>query len=577
MTIRCGWCSYNPMTGSFDFIMIGAYFALLLAAGFAFKHLNRNISDYFRSGCRGTWWLAGTSLFMSGLSAVTFTANAGVAYTAGWSILAVYIGGSITSLLHVLLAPRFRRLRAITGPEIMRMRFGPVTQQIYAWLGPVTSMPGGAFVLWGLAVFCCSVFKLPVHETIIVLGLTVLVYSTAGGKWAVMATDVIQALVLIPVAILLATRSLGAMGGLRGMFERIDAAGLTEPFRVISAENGNYSWKWALGLLFITFVSQIHLGAASRYFSVKDDREATRTALWNWLLATLGMGIWFLPPVAARLLFADMVEQMPISRPEESAYAVAAMQLLPAGTLGVMIAAMFSATMSSLDSAINANAALFARDIYPALCRRFGREPAEGERLLRISRFFNILFGLGVIALALYFSTAGGSGIFETMMELIAVLGMPMVVPLVFCLFIKKSPAWAALFSLGCTYATSLGGKALFPDWPFYARALANFAAGAGVYLITLPFWRNSTEAYKARVMNFYALMRTPVDFEKEVGEANDGEQMRVIGLFALLTGGLLSLLVFIPNPPGDRAALGGIAAAVLLVGATLRRAGRSD
>lgn len=117
-----------------EYYTIAIYMLFMVAMGYVQRKLNQNVSDYFRGGCKGTWWLVGASSFMSVISAYTFTAAAGVAFQAGWSVIIMYLGNVIGFLVSFLFfAPWFRQLRATTAPEVIDMRFGFLTQQFYAW------------------------------------------------------------------------------------------------------------------------------------------------------------------------------------------------------------------------------------------------------------------------------------------------------------------------------------------------------------------------------------------------------------------------------------------------------------
>ena len=123
------------MNNPLEFTVIGIYLLFLLGIGFVFRKFNSNVSDYFRNGCRGTWWLVGTSSFMMGISAYTFTGAAGVAYEAGWSIMILYMANVLGLLVNYLwFAVRFRQMRATTSPEVIRRRFNQSTEQFYSWL-----------------------------------------------------------------------------------------------------------------------------------------------------------------------------------------------------------------------------------------------------------------------------------------------------------------------------------------------------------------------------------------------------------------------------------------------------------
>ena len=102
-----------------EYAVIAAYLALLMLVGWIFKRFNENTSDYLRGGCRGSWWLVGTSVFMSLFSAWTFTGAAGVAYESGFSVIVIYFANALGFFVNFLFTgPWLRQLRATTAPEI---------------------------------------------------------------------------------------------------------------------------------------------------------------------------------------------------------------------------------------------------------------------------------------------------------------------------------------------------------------------------------------------------------------------------------------------------------------------------
>jgi Na+/proline symporter len=114
---------------------------------------------------------------------------------------------------------------------------------------------------------------------------------------------------------------------------------------------------------------------AQRYFSVDDERSAKKVALLCFALFVLGALIWFVPPLAMRVLYPDLKAVWPgLANPHEASYAVAALTLLPNGLVGIMLAAMFSATMSSLSGLFNMHAAVVSKDIYQTLLQKRSTE-----------------------------------------------------------------------------------------------------------------------------------------------------------------------------------------------------------
>ncbi len=558
-----------------EYIVIGAYLLILVSVGFVFRKFNSNVSDYFRNGCKGTWWLVGSSAFMTAFSAFTFTASAGAAFEAGWSVMIIFIGNALGFLLTaIFFAPWFRQLRCITAPEVIKMRFGKSTQQFYAWMNMMVNLLQAGLWLNGAAIFAAVVFGFNLQAVIVVLGLVVLIYSVSGGSWAVMATDFLQSLILMPLTFALAILCILHFGGVGSFFESVHSHGLTEDFALFNkpgrfATARDYTVAFGIATLVYKSICYITMTESQKYFGVKDGWSARKAALLGCVLMVVGMSVWFIPPMTARLLYPDVVmANTSLPKPAESAYAVAAINLLPTGMTGLMVVAMFAATMSSMDSGLNRNAAIFIRDAYPPLCNLIGIKPSEDERKLFIlGQVFSLIFGVLIIGLSLYFAASNGKGIFEWMLDIGALLAMPMAIPMILALFIKRAPWWSAIFAVGATLIPSLlaffdvGGV-----WSYQEKIAYGCTVGIGSFLLTMPFWKTATVQYRAQVDHFFTTMHTPVDFEKEVGQANDASQLKIIGGFAIVVGFFIGTLVVLPNPASGRLcilAVGGFVAGI--------------
>lgn len=628
-----------------EYAVIAGYLFVLIAIGFTFRAFNKDASDYFRNGCKGTWWLVGASAFMSSFSAVTFTAMAGAAFESGLGVTIIFLGNALGFfLVFLFLGPWYRQMRAITAPEVIRQRFGRTTQQFYAWFTMVLGILYAALWLTGLGVFASAVFDFEalvfgpfdseLQAVIVFVGLVVLIYSVFGGSWAVMATDFVQFLILIPLTVVVAVLALEQVGWIGGFFEQVKSQDLTEQFRFINdpavrfadspgkAATLKYGVAFAVATIMWKAMNNMSVMAAPKFFAVKDGREARGAALLACVMMALGTFVWFIPPMVARLLFADEVTAQAVPKPEETAYAVAAMRLLPTGLTGLMVVAMFAATMSSMDSGLNRNAAIFTRDILPPLWRWTGRKEPGPHMTLRMGQLFTLIFGLMIISMALFF--AGGDaaetgkaqkGIFEHMLNVGALLGAPMAIPMLLALFVRRVPWWAAIATMLVTLLPSslafFSGKAediawieglaghlsglresltgligaawagkltLLDSWNYQDKIFANSAVGVATFFATMPLWPKQSEAYKAQVGQFFKQMHTPVDFEKEIGEENDNSQLKIMGAFSIAVGGAICLLAFIPQDRWvDHLAAVGVGGFVALAGAGLMWAGRTS
>ncbi len=599
----------QPIDHTIEYLVISGYLVFLVLLGLVFRKFNANVSDYFRNGCRGTWWLVGASAFMTAFSAVTFTAMAGAAFESGFGVTIIFIGNALGFfLVFAFVGPWYRQLRSITAPEVIRKRFGRLTQQIYAWFNMILGILYAALWLTGLGIFAHTVFGYDLETVILATGAVVLIYSVFGGSWAVMATDFLQLMILIPLSLVVAFLALAEVGGISGFFHSIDQYGLTEQFRFINDpavrfENApekipllKYGMAFAVATIMWKTMNNMAITAAPKYFAVKDGREARKAALLACILMILGTAVWFVPPMVARMIFFDEVmANSGLPKPEESAYAVISMRLLPAGMTGLMVVAMFAATMSSMDSGLNRNAAIFTRDIFPGLWRWTGLPEPREHTMFRLSQFFSLVFGIAIVAAALYFAQpeeGSTKGVFEYMLDVGALLGAPLAIPMLLALFIRRAPWWSAIVSMLITLVPSsmaffevgISPGAWAPawlvtildeTWTYQDKIFANTAVGVSAFLATMPFWRVESPAYKAQVTDFFETMRCPIDFEQEVGQANDPRQLKIIGAFCLAAGLFICALMALPNPWSGRMCILFVGGSVATVGVLMMLAGR--
>lgn len=111
-----------------------------------------------------------------------------------------------------------------------------------------------------------------------VLTCIVLIYTLAGGNWAVLAADFLQSLLLFGMAILLAVLCLREVGGISGFFQAIDAAGLTDEFRMVTPgrEDGLYGFEWLIGVTFAQIFGILGMMGGHRFFPARPEPKPAR-------------------------------------------------------------------------------------------------------------------------------------------------------------------------------------------------------------------------------------------------------------------------------------------------------------
>src|SRR3954470_24090633 len=284
-----------------DYAVIAAYMTLMVAIGLYAARFNRDASDYFRGANRIPWLVAGLSSFMSGFSAWTFTGAAGLAYQRGVVAVLLYVGNALTFLLgYWVFAVRWRRARISTVMEYLVERFDERTRQAFSWTTVLFQLFTGASMLYGLGLFVASTCTLPLVWTIFGSGVVILAYCVIGGLWAVGITDLLPAVILMPFTIVMVVVSLSRVGGMDGLVR-----GLPPEMTSVHLTPGLgwlYVGCWTVMVSFGYNTSAM----AQRYFSVEDERAAKKVALLCFSLFVVGAFIWFLPPLAMRVLYPDL-------------------------------------------------------------------------------------------------------------------------------------------------------------------------------------------------------------------------------------------------------------------------------
>src|SRR5580765_3053269 len=214
--------------GLMGWIVLCAYFLLMVGVGIWARTKVKSTSDFFTAGGRMPWWLAGISHHMSGYSSAVFVGYAALAYTSG---ITVYFWWACTISLALLIGfgvfpPKWARMRqrlhVISPLEFLAIRYNVPTQQLLGWSGTVLKVfDVGA--KWSASAILLKAFAgVPILWGVLLTGGVTLVYSVIGGLWADAFTDLSQFVIQLVAgfAMLFAVlRRLGGVGALWTMWQ----------------------------------------------------------------------------------------------------------------------------------------------------------------------------------------------------------------------------------------------------------------------------------------------------------------------------------------------------------------------
>jgi len=328
-----------------------------------------------------------------------------------------------------------------------------------------------------------------------------------------------------------------------------------------------------------------------RFLNAKDSINARKAALLAMVLMGIGSVIWFIPPWASAILYPDAAAAYPDlgNKAADAVYLVFARNAMPVGTVGLLLAGLFAASMSSMDSALNKNAGIIARSIYQPFSEKRGK-PVSDQHLLRLSMLFSFVSGIAVIVMALYFKSLKEFSLFDLMMSISAMLQVPILIPLILGLLIKRTPAWApwitVLIGLAVSWtmfnvltadlvASWMGLEPLTrreaTDFNLILTLAAQVFVTGGFFCLTTLFYEVDKDRNLKSTTAFFEDLETEVVADIEQDDY-DRRQRHRLGTIVMCMGGGIFVMTLIPNPIYGRAMFAACAAVIFLIGAILRR-----
>jgi len=310
-------------------------------------------------------------------------------------------------------------------------------------------------------------------------------------------------------------------------------------------------------------------------------------------MGLMGVGsiIWFIPPWASAILYPDAAAAYPElgNKAADAIYLVFTRNAMPIGTVGLLLAGLFAASMSSMDSALNKNAGILVRSVYQPYQAKRGVH-IDDKKLLRLSMLISFISGILVIAMALFFRSLKELSLFDLMMSLSAMIQVPLLIPLILGLFVKRTPAWApwATVALGLFlswFMKNVFTPQVFADWigiaPFTAREVADMGLiltlGAHVFITstffcaTSFFYKESADKNKSGTDLFFKNLETPVIADDQQDDF-DRQQRNKLGTMVTCMGGGILVMSLIPNPLWGRLIFVACALVISSIGYLLKR-----
>lgn len=427
----------NPF-GWGNWTTLSIYLLGVLGMGFYFSKREKSTKDYFLAGGRIPWWAAGISIYGTQLSAITFMAIPVIVYATDWRLaIGSFMIFAIVPLIVKYYLPFFRRLNVTTAYEFLQLRFDINVR----FLGSITfiflQLARMGVIVYLPAIAISSVTGMDIFLCIAIMGAFSTAYTVMGGMEAVIWTDVLQVLVLLGGALACIFIAVGNIDG--GMAKVFEIGVDHHKFRIFdwSWDYRNLTfWVGIVGFFFLNLISYTSDQVViQRYLTVKNEKEAAKSLWTNGIITLPGIFIFFGLGTILYVYYLTNPQKIGTSNPEELLpfYIVAE---LPVGISGLVIAGVFAASMSSLDSSMNSIATAYISDIH-----KYFRPGWKDIRYLGLAKVITIVTGIFGTLTAIWIAASEVGFIFDLFQKLLGMIGGCLAGVFVLAIFSQKTNA----------------------------------------------------------------------------------------------------------------------------------------
>ena len=403
--------------GQIDAAIIVAYLLGVVLLGVWLGRGQRSMAGYLVGGRNLPWWGLLLSIVATETSTATFLSVPAVAFNpqhGSLVYLQLTIGYIIGRFVVVgLFLPHYFRGELFTSYEVLDRRFGGATKQTASLLFIITRTLADGLRLYLTAIVLQLVLGVDLWICVVVIGVTTIVYTFLGGMKSVVWNDCVQFVIymlggLVAMAVILVYLGGGwsGLGDLPGSLSAgwtalTDFAQVHGKFRLfdLSLDPGRpYTlWSGLFGGLFVALASHgTDQMMVQRYLSARSRREASWALGLSGFVVCVQFALFLLIGVGLACFYSTFFPDTTFDKLDE-VFPTFIVDHLPVGVVGVIVAAVFAAAMSTLSSSLNSSAAAAVNDLY--LPSR--KEKPSEKHLLRVSRGLTVFFGLAQIGVGI--------------------------------------------------------------------------------------------------------------------------------------------------------------------------------
>jgi SSS family solute:Na+ symporter len=420
-----------------DVVIVIISVLFTLGAGFYFARRQKSSDQYFSGSKTIPAWAIGISIFATLISSVTFLAYPAAAYKSNWILLVqgLMVPIVLVGLIWVII-PLFRKVIRLSTYEYFERRFGVFARMYSSIAFILTHFSKMGTVLYLVSLALATLTGLEVTTYILMLSVVIILLTLLGGIEAVIWMDVIQGFLLIGGGLLCA-------GILLFNYEGGPGQMLGEAVTMKKIDFGPYNFSfteltfWVLVINGAFYALQKYgtdQTIVQRYLAAKNDKDAKKAAYIGVLAS---VPVWALFMLVGSLLFVFYNTGgavLPEGMKADQVFTYFIGSELPVGAVGLVLAALIAAAVSSLDSDMNCLAAIGVEDFY----QRFKPNCTDKDRLV-MGRLLVLFSGISMSIVALLYAAWDGEGVLGVVFELYAIFSAGIVGIFLLGLFSKRA------------------------------------------------------------------------------------------------------------------------------------------
>ncbi len=404
------------MISIYDWMVLALYGLILIYIGSKAAKKETTTDDYFLGGRTMSWFPVMISIYATSASALTFIGVPGAAFAGDFNYLQLGLGDLAGRILiaYVLLSAYYKG-KVTTVYEFLGQRFGPKSRDAGTGFFIVTRLLASGVRLAGCAIALSVVFDLPLNTSIVIIAVIALIYTVMGGIKAVIWTDMLQFILFIGGASVTLFVIWNALPN--GFADFLSVGNSFEKFKIfhfsLKSESKDFFLSlsnprsFIAGFLFGAFNTFAILGTdqdmVQRMLTCKNVNDSKKALLWTAVL-NFPITLLFLSVGAGLFVYYNIfpevaVDALVATKHTDYIFPHFIKTILAPGLRGLLIAGLLAASMSSLDSALNALSSTAYIDIFKS---HFYKHALKYDAI-KTSRIFVVFFALILILIAMMF------------------------------------------------------------------------------------------------------------------------------------------------------------------------------